>query len=115
MRMREKLLAAVSALVIFGAVGVANAQAAETKNVPGDQALKSVDRNLAKDPDNRGLQNAQERIERNQDRREMTDKAHKAKKVKADNDHASAHEKPEHAAKPERAERPDRPQRAGRT
>jgi len=42
-----------------------------------DQALTSVGKNLDKNPDNRGLKNAQERIELNQERIEKKQKKSK--------------------------------------
>jgi hypothetical protein len=92
MRIGRTLLAAAS-VAMLASIGMANAQ---TK-VPGTQALDSVDKNLAKDPDNRGLQTAQSRIERNQKRHAL----HKA-------------EKAEHAEKTDRPDRPAHPDRAGR-
>ncbi len=82
MRINRTLLAAASA-VMLATIGVANAQT----NVPGAQALGSVDKNLAKDPDNRGLKNAQNRIERNQKRHAL----HKAEMA----EHAEKTDHPE--------------------
>jgi len=112
MRVKENLVGAMSAvIIILGAVGVANAQT-ETK---GAQGLESVDKNLNRDPDNRGLTNAQKRIEDNMaDRQER--KADKAAHVKKDHaDKAMRAEKAERADKADRPQRPDRPERAGRS
>ena len=104
MRIGRTLLAAAS-VVMLATIGMANA--AET-NVPGTQALDSVDKNLAKDPDNRGLENAQDRIERNQTRHA----AHKAA-MKARAEKAERIEKAERVEKAERPERPEHPDRPG--
>lgn len=86
---------AVAGAVLLGSIGIANAQT----TAPATQGLKSVDKNLAKDKDgdsdNKGLLNAQQRIERNQ-KRHALDKAEVAER------------------KADRPERPMRPERAGR-
>ena len=68
--------------------------------MPATQGLDSVDKNLKRDPDNRGLSNAQTHIEANQKRfaEHETDKADRVEKVE----------------RVERPERPDRPERPGR-
>lgn len=112
MRLKRTLLGTVSAVGILAAIGAANAQTADPKNVPGDQGLSSVEKNLAKDPDNRGLQNAKQRIEDNQ-----ADRAAR-KTAKTDRDKVARAEKAERVEKadrPEKPERPDRPERAGRS
>ncbi len=76
----------------------ANAQTADPQNVPGNQALQSIDKNIAKDKDadNRGLLNAKKRIEANQARRELRDaKVDKVDKID----------------KPDRPDHPDKPGR----
>lgn len=124
MRLKRTLLGTVSAVGILGAIGAANAQTADPKNVPGDQALQSIDRNLQKDADKdnaglkstqtrtTGLENAQKRIEDNQ-----ADRAAR-KTAKTDRDKVARAEKAERvdkADRPEKPERPDRPERAGRS
>ena len=96
MGIKAKLLAAVSAMLLLGIAGSAAAADTGSKE-PGDQGLTSIDKNLRKDPDNRGLENAQDRHERNQLRQETREKA--------DRDHVARLERPE------RPERPDRPER----
>ncbi|MGE5548339.1 MAG: hypothetical protein ACM33T_15645 [Solirubrobacterales bacterium] len=76
---------------------------------PRPGALGVLDRNLEKNPDNRGLQNAISRIERNQERQEArperVERAERADKVeKVD--------RVDRPARPERIERPERPERA---
>lgn len=84
--------------------GVAAAQAQTVSNngaaqPPLTQGTTSVDKNLKRDPDNKGLQNADQRLQTNQNRLE----ARKAKvETRVD------------TAKAQRMERPDRPERAGR-
>lgn len=126
MNIRAKLLATASAFVVMGAL--ASAKADDRTNVPGQQGLDSVDKNIAKDKDsdNRGLTNAQQRIDDN-----MKDRAER-KAAKADRDDKTAHvkdkdkgrhdrdkamrpERAERAEKADRPERPDRPERAGRS
>jgi len=130
MRVRSKLLATAAVIAVLGAAAGARADDKTAPNVPGEQGLTSVDKNLNKDSDNRGLTNAQRRIEDNiQDRRDR-------KAVKADRDDKTAHdkdkarhdrddkglrgekieraEKVERIEKVDRPERPERPERAGR-
>jgi hypothetical protein len=120
MYVNAKLAAAASAVLLFASIGVARADDTTPAKTPGSQGLSSVSRNAAKDPDNRGLKNAETRIESNIDRREDR-KAAKAdrderKKAKADRDDRDRHvDRVEHAERVERPERPDRPQRPGRT
>lgn len=104
MRIGRTLLAAASA-VMLASIGLANAQT----NVPGTQALDSVDKNLAKDPDNRGLETAQQRIERNQKRHAL----HKAAMAKHE-EKVEHLEKVDHMEKVDRPERPAHPDRPGR-
>lgn len=92
MRIGRTLLAAAAA-VTLATLGTANAQT----TTPATQGLDSVDKNLKRDPDNRGLKNAQQRIEANQKRfaEHKADRVQKAERI-------------------ERPERPDRPERGGR-
>jgi hypothetical protein len=108
MRIGRTLLAAASAVMLAG-IGSANAQT----NVPGAKALDSIDKNLAKDPDNRGLANARDRIERNQ-KRHALHKADKAEDKAERAEKAEKMEKVEHVEKVDRPERPAHPDRPGR-
>ena len=100
MRVNENLIGAMSAvIIILGMVGAANAQAGETR---GAQGLESVDKNLNRDPDNRGLENAQKRINDN-----MAERKAKAAHAKAKNK-ARHDDKAMHAEKAERPEKVDR-------
>jgi hypothetical protein len=111
MRVKENLVGAMSAVIILGLVGAANAQTGETR---GAQGLESVQKNIAKDTDtdkdNHGLTNAQRHIEDN-----MARKAAAKDKDKARHDKAMRAEKAERPDKADRPERPDRPERAGRS
>ncbi len=90
MRIASTLAIAAAGAVLLGTVGLANAQTA----TPPSQGLESVDKNLAKDKDgdNKGLANAQRRLEANQKRHAL----HEAELADR------------------KAERPTRPERAGR-
>jgi len=127
MDFRAKLLAAAGAALIFGATGAVRADDAPATKVPGSQGLISVDKNVTRDPDNRGLTNAQQRIEDNiQDRKDRKadkadrdDKTAHAKdkdKVRHDRDDKGMRaEKADRPAKADRPDRPDHPERAGRS
>jgi hypothetical protein len=95
------MAAIVSALL----VGAAYAQTS-TDKTPLTQGISSVGRNLERDPDNKGLQNASKRLKANQDRLETRrdDRRERADRV----------ERPGHTERPERAGRPDRTERSGR-
>jgi hypothetical protein len=95
MRIDRTLLAAVAAATL-ATLGIANAQT----TMPATQGLDSVDKNLKRDPDNRGLLNAQQHIETNQ-KRFAEHKADKAERV-------------EKAERVDRPDRPERPERGGR-
>jgi len=90
---------------------VAQAQTANTSTAskpPLTQAQTSVGGNLEKNPDNKGLKNAAERLKENQERLETrksatADRIESAKAVRA--------EKP---MRPEKAERPQKPERVER-
>ena len=53
----------ISAVILLATASVVHAQTAAP--LPGDQGLSSVNKNLEKHPDNKGLQNAAERHEQN--------------------------------------------------
>lgn len=61
---------ASSFALLFGAA-YAQAQAPTTANTPLTQGISSVDKNLKKNPDNKGLQTASERLKENQARFEQ--------------------------------------------
>src|SRR5713101_3813768 len=74
MDIKAKILATASAAVLLGGISLAKAADTKTKE-PGDQALTSINKNLQKDSDNRGLLTAKQRIERNQARQEARETA----------------------------------------
>lgn len=78
-------------VMLVGAVYAADPAPASggASKAPLDQAIESVQKNLDKKPDNSGLQNARERLEANQERKEAKDadkdarkKAHREAKEK---------------------------------
>jgi len=98
MKIRAILLTAASAV----ALAMGSAYAAD-KTVPDAQALKSVDKNIAKDTDNdnRGLEKAKTRLEANEKRHELHRDDVKQDRL----------EKGERVQRAERVERPERPGR----
>ena len=95
-----------------------------TVNEPISQAVISVDKNLTRDPDNKGLKNAAARLETNQDRiqekrdskAEKLDKVKKAEKLEksAKFEKAARLEKTEKVEKLEKAERPEKVEKVDR-
>lgn len=85
----------LSLVVFLAAASLAHADTA-TK-VPGEQGAASVKKNLEKDPDNKGLKNAEERHERNMER-------HKEQMEKRDERKAERHEMHENREHHERME-----------
>lgn len=53
----------ISAVILLASAALAHAQTPVT--VPGDQGISAVNSNRAKNPDNKGLQNASEQLEQN--------------------------------------------------
>lgn len=93
---------------------------ADPTNVPMEQAFISVNRNIAKNPDNEGLRNANERLQENERRQADRGRNHAPGQQQV--------ERVERVERPDRIERvdiatraeiarvhrPDRPQRNGR-
>ena len=96
------LIAAGTLTLMFG-LARAESDADPVKPKPLDQAIQSVDKNLEKHPDNKGLQNAKHRLQENQDRQEM----HRMDRA----ERMAGMERPERA---ERAQRPEPVERGGR-
>lgn len=68
-------------LLSAGAVYAADpAPASGGGKAPLDQAIESVEKNLDKNPDNAGLQNAREKLEANQERKEAKEAAKEERK-----------------------------------
>lgn len=119
------LLGAASASYAAGEPGKGSATSANATKEPISQGITSVDKNLAKDPGNKGLQTAAQKLDANQQRIEekraekaakradkRQDAKHKSAKHKTmHTDKASGHEKME---RPEKAARPDKVERPGR-
>lgn len=107
---------AVGTLLLLGGAGTSYAADSAAKQ-PLDQAIKSVDKNLAKDPDNKGLNNAAERLQTNQERHNkkraaQLAKRHEKREMKMEKrlEHERT-ERPEKAERPEKVERPEKPAR----
>lgn len=114
----------IATALLFASVAVAHA---ETTNQPVAQGAASVEKNLSKNPDNKGLQNASEQLKENEakiaEKRAEADKTaddakhkkdkkiKKDKKVKHERIEKSGHDKME---RPEKAERPAKIERPGR-
>lgn len=122
---KSQIAAAVGAAFLVGSVGLLHAADATSttgttntdtsttstgtttptasRKAPLSQSITSVGRNLERYPDNKGLQNAYQRLERNQERYESrslerADRVERAEKV----------ERPERVERPEKVERPGR-------
>lgn len=104
MHKTRAVIAAVT-LLLLSVAGTSHADDPATKQ-PLDQAMESVDKNLARDPDNKGLQNAAERLQTNKERHEKKRAEQKAKRQKQKGDQAKK--------RAERTEKPARPEKSGR-
>lgn len=109
--------------LLLASISVAHA---ETGNQPVTQGEASVDKNLSKDKDNKGLQTADKRLEANEakiaakraeadkreDARNRKKKEEKHDRMKkGDHDKMERHERME---RPEKIERPDKIERPGK-
>ena len=111
------------AALLFTSISAAHAA---TPNQPVSQGEASVNKNLAKDPDNKGLQNAAQQLETNEARiaakREAANKKNETRQTVKNKEEIRErnraerreHEMVEHPEKPERFERPEKPERPGR-
>ena len=138
-KIKTVIAIATLSLLSFASAGYA---ADPVTKQPLDQAIESVDQNLAKDPDNKGLQNAADRLQTNQQRQQekraeqeakrqakAADKEAKRQAKTADkeakrqakidkragkmSDHHDA-ERMEKMDRPEKAERPEKMERQNR-
>lgn len=114
----------IATALLFASVAVAHA---ETTNQPVAQGAASVEKNLRKNPDNKGLQNASEQLKENEakiaEKRAEADKTsddakHKKnkkgkqdRKVKHEHIEKSGHDKMERSEKGERPAKIERPGR----
>lgn len=122
---KTKIVIAVGTVFLLGAASASYAADDATKptasttakQAPLEQGEKSVNGNLAKDPDNKGLQTAAKHLEANE-KRIAEKRAEKAEKHRAERpekaEHAEKAERPEKVERPERAERPESASRMGR-
>ena len=111
---KTRIALAFGSLLLLIATGSSSAATTETQE-PLGHAQESVDRNLQKNPDNKGLQNAAGRLQVNQDRikkkRLEQRSKRRAKKIVAvkkppkQSDSASEREKPTQQERMERMER----------
>lgn len=103
---KTRAVIAAGTLLLLSVAGTSHADDPATKQ-PLDQAMESVDKNLARDPDNKGLQNAAERLQTNKERHEKKRAEQKAKRQKHKDDQAE--KRAERSGKPARPEKPGRP------
>lgn len=90
---------------LLASATIVRAETAPPAKVPGDQGIASVNKNLEKNPDNKGLQNAAERLQANREKHQEQMKkreAHKQMKVER------------HDMKTERHGNMSRPEKPGR-
>ena len=96
----------ISAVILFAVATVAHAQTATiTPKLPGDQGAASVDKNLAKDPNNKGLQNADEQLKKNKEKHaeQMEKRSEKHEdKIEKKSERTENHDKIERPEKMER-------------
>lgn len=113
---KTRAVIAAGTLLLLSIAGTSHADDPATKQ-PLDQAMESVDKNLARDPDNKGLQNAAERLqtnkERHEEKREAKEQKRHEKRLKQAEKKAKR-EEAEHRVKAERPGRPARPGKPGR-
>lgn len=103
----------ISAIVLLAAASVAHAQTT-TPKLPGDQGAASVDKNLAKDPDNKGLQNADEQLKKNKAKHAEQLKKRTEKHEDMMEKKAERKESREKMERPGKVERPDKMERPGK-
>jgi Skp family chaperone for outer membrane proteins len=102
-------LSYISAVILLAAASAAHAQTpAATPKLPGDQGAASVDKNLAKDPDNKGLLNADEQLTKHAEQMKKRTEKHDDQMEKK-TERSGNHEKMERAGKIERPEKMERP------
>ncbi len=106
-------LSHIATALLLASISVAHA---ETANQPVSQGAASVNKNLSKDPDNKGLQNASEQLKENEAK--VAEKRATAKKTSDDAKHKrNREEKHEHTEKTNHdtmMERPTKPERPAR-
>ena len=105
---KTKIAITVGAVFFCSAASYAADTTSQAK--PLEQAVASIDKNLAKDTDNKGLPNAKEHLQANQKRQETRD----AKHIEKD-ESSETTEKAEHTAKTEHAEKAEHVDKAEKT
>src|SRR4030067_1502613 len=108
---KTRAVIAAGTLLLLSVAGTSYADDPAAKQ-PLDQAMESVDKNLARDPDNKGLQNAAERLQTNQERYKNKREEQNAKRLAKKNKQAEI--KAERTERPARPERPPPPKKPGR-
>lgn len=95
-----RFIAASGLALLFGFAHAQNSSttASTAAQPPLTQGISSVEKNLKKNPDNKGLQTASERLKENQERLEEAQRADRPSR-------------PEIAQRPEKIDRPQRPGR----
>lgn len=101
----------IAAALLFASISVAHA---ETTNQAVTQGEASVDKNLSKDKDNKGLQTADQRLEANEakiaakraEADKTADDAKQKKNKEERHERMEKHERHEKVERPERIERP---------
>jgi TolA-binding protein len=108
-----RFVAAVVSALLVGAVQ-AQTPGPSSGKTPLTQGIESVDKNLQKDQDHKGLQTASERLKANQERfearRETTDERIDEARARR----VERAERPELVERPEHFDRPEKPERSGR-
>lgn len=95
----------LSALLLASA-SIAQAQTTPPAKVPGDQGIASVNKNLEKNPDNKGLQNASEHLKKNREKhQEQMKKREDHKEMKGEH-RAGSGERHGNMSRPEKPGRP---------
>ena len=122
-----KTVIAVASLTVLGFASAVYAADTDTKQ-PMDQAVIRVDKNLEKNPDSKGLNNAAEHLQTNQERQAQKRAEQKAKReakaaakeAKREAKHQAKHDKhgdkmegheADHADKMHRPEKSERPEK----
>lgn len=106
----------ISVAILLATASVAHAQTAAP--LPGDQGITSVNKNLEKNPDNKGLLNADEKLKQNQikhkaqaEKRLEKKEERSERKAERNETHTEHHEA---AGRPARVERPAKVDRPGK-
>ena len=106
----------ISAVILLAAASVAHAETTTTttttKTLPGDQGIASVNKNLERDPENKGLKNASEQLERNRLKHE--EQAKRREERREQNMEKRSERQEKRAERQERHERHERHEGAGR-